>query len=257
MLNPNEKCAVFLDIDGTLIVDSFKIPEENIRAIAKARKKGHMVFVNTGRSLGNIPEELLCQLKVDGIISGSGSLITFDDRVLYKNCLTCALVKRVYEYFYSHREYWAIFEGKKDIYILLGDSEKQDDSRKILREKDDYLQMSDDIIQVVAVGNEPPEEFIELLKDEIGVFRFDDYVDLVVKGCNKATGIEKVLEITGIKRKNTIAIGDSVNDLDMVSYAGIGVAMANSQQCLIDIADYVTEANNEFGVAKAIEKFLL
>ena len=54
MLNKNEKCAVFLDIDGTLLSDSFIIPPENLRAIKAAQEKGHLVFINTGRSWGNI-----------------------------------------------------------------------------------------------------------------------------------------------------------------------------------------------------------
>ena len=57
-------------------------------------------------------------------------------------------------------------------------------------------------------------------------------------------------------RENTIAVGDSNNDYDMLTYAGIGVAMANSQQSILDIADYVTDSNLNCGVAKAIEKFL-
>ena len=50
MVNPENRFAVFLDIDGTLISDSFRIPQENLDAIAAARAKGHMVFINTGRS---------------------------------------------------------------------------------------------------------------------------------------------------------------------------------------------------------------
>ena len=78
-----------------------------------------------------------------------------------------------------------------------------------------------------------------------------------MKGINKATGMEKVLELTGVKKENTIAIGDSNNDFDMITYAGIGVAMANSQQSILDVADYVTASNFDCGVAKAIKKFLL
>ena len=77
------------------------------------------------------------------------------------------------------------------------------------------------------------------------------------KGLNKATGIEKVLELTGIRRENTVAIGDSNNDYDMLNYAGVGVAMANSQQSILDMADYITESNFDNGVAKAINKLLL
>ena len=64
-----EKYAVFLDIDGTLISNSFEIPERNKKAIAAAREKGHMVFINTGRSYCNIPPQLHEQFDVDGIIA--------------------------------------------------------------------------------------------------------------------------------------------------------------------------------------------
>ena len=117
--------------------------------------------------------------------------------------------------------------------------------------------MADDEIQVIAMGVKVPDDFKERFKDEITVFQFDTYADCVIKGVNKATGIEKVLELTGIKKENTIAIGDSNNDFDMINYAGIGVAMANSQQSILDIADYVTASAKDCGVAQAIEKFLL
>ena len=61
----------------------------------------------------------------------------------------------------------------------------------------------------------------------------------------------------GIKRENTVAIGDSNNDYDMITYAGVGVAMANSQQSILDIADYITDSNHNCGVAKAIKDILL
>ncbi len=257
MLNPEERCAVFLDIDGTLISNSYDVPERNKKAIAAAREKGHIVFINTGRSWGNIPDELHSQFNVDGIIAGSGAMITLDGKVIYKNCMSPDLVKRVYEYFYNHREYWVMFEGEKDIYILPNEIRKHQRYQKLFEKEDDYLEMSDDEIQVIAMGIKAPEDFIELFKDEITVFQFDRYADLVAKGLNKAKGIEKVLEITGIKRENTIAIGDSNNDFDMINYAGVGVAMANSQQSILDIADFVTDSDENCGVAKAIEKFLL
>ena len=64
-------------------------------------------------------------------------------------------------------------------------------------------------------------------------------------------------ELTGIKRENTIAVGDSNNDMDMIKFAGVGVAMANAQQSILDVADYVTESAEKCGVAAAIEKLLL
>lgn len=258
MLNPKEKCAVFLDIDGTLLADSFIIPEQNLKAIAAARAKGHMVFINTGRSWGNIPSVLMEQFKeFDGIISGIGSMITVNGETVFKSCMPSSLVKRVMEYVFNHREYWAIFEGLNGVYIVPNEIRKHQDYQILLESSEDYLKICDnDEIHVIAMGKIIPDDFKELFKDDLTVFQFETYADLVVKGLNKAVGIERVLELTGIKRENTIAIGDSNNDYDMLKFAGIGVAMANSQQRILDMADYITDSNLECGVAKAIEKFL-
>lgn len=252
-----EKYAVFLDIDGTLISDSFEIPERNKKAIAAARENGHMVFINTGRSYGNIPPQLHSQFDVDGIIAGSGVMITMGGETVYKKSMSKELVKRLVEYAFEHLEYWYIFEGLKRIYDISIDNEDCSGYKIPLKKPEDYILMNDDEIQVIAMGVKVPEDFKERFKDEITVFQFDTYADCVIKGINKATGIEKVLELTGIKKENTIAIGDSNNDFDMINYAGIGVAMANSQQSILDIADYVTASAKDCGAAQAIEKFLL
>ena len=258
MLNPKEKCAVFLDIDGTLLHDSFIIPQRNIDAINAARAKGHAVFINTGRSWANIPPVLMEQIeKFDGIIAGSGAMVTIGGKTEFRASMSNETLKKFVEYAFDHREFWYIFEGLKSVYILPNGNRKHADFQILLQKTEDYLLMCDDEIQVVAMGKTVSEDFKELFKDELTVFQFDTYADIVVKGLNKAVGIEKVLELTGIKRENTIAIGDSNNDYDMISFAGIGVAMANSQQSILDIADYVTDTNHNCGVAKAIEKFLL
>ncbi len=259
MLNPKEKCAVFLDIDGTLLADSFKIPQRNLDAIAAARAKGHLVFINTGRSLGNIPPVLMEQFRdFDGIISGIGSMIMINGEILYESFMPEDLIKRVMEYVFAHEEYWALFEGKKDVYAISNDIRRKQDYQIPLETPDDFVKICEnDRIQVIAMGKIVPQEFVELFKDELTVFQFETYADLVVKGINKAVGIEKALELTGVKRENTIAVGDSNNDYDMLTYSGIGVAMANSQQSILNIADYVTDSNLNCGVAKAIEKFLL
>ena len=79
----DNRFAVFLDIDGTLISDSFRIPTPNLEAIAAARAKGHMVFINTGRSWGYIPDELREQFNVDGVVAGSGAMIIIDGETVY------------------------------------------------------------------------------------------------------------------------------------------------------------------------------
>lgn len=259
MINSNEKCAVFLDVDGTLLSDSFIIPPENLDAIRKARSKGHMVFINTGRSWGNIPPVLMEQFKdFDGIISGIGSMITINGETVFKSFMPEDIIRRVMEYVFAHSEYWALFEGVNNVYSVPDDERETRDYEVELKSSDYYKNVCDnDSIQVIAMGKIVPDDFRKLFENELTVFQFETYADLVIKGLNKAVGIEKVLEITGIRRENTIAIGDSNNDYDMLKYAGIGVAMANSQQSILDMADYITESNSDNGVAKAINKFLL
>jgi hypothetical protein len=73
---------------------------------------------------------------------------------------------------------------------------------------------------------------------------------------SKGKALLQLAEQMGIKQEETMACGDSGNDLDMIIKAGIGVAMANSEQTVLDAADYVTLSNDEDGVAAAFEKFV-
>ena len=76
-------------------------------------------------------------------------------------------------------------------------------------------------------------------------------------GVNKGAGLLKLGEILGIKREEIMACGDGMNDLKMLKEVGFAVAMANGTKEIREAADYVTAANNEDGVARAIEKFVL
>ena len=69
--------------------------------------------------------------------------------------------------------------------------------------------------------------------------------------------LERFCEITGNTRENMIACGDGFNDISMIKYAGIGVAMANAQDEVKAVADFITASNNDDGVAKVIEKFVM
>lgn len=254
-----KRFAVFLDIDGTLISDSFRITQENLDAIAAARAKGHMVFINTGRSWGNIPNELREQFNVDGVIAGSGSMIILNGKTVFKRKFDAETVRKTAEYFFSHRDCWCVFEGIKTNYIIPNAGYAVREGRQIeLKSIDDLsLFLPDEEIQVIAAGPVVPEEFMDMLSDKMTFFIMRTYADCVIKGCDKAKGIEKVLELTGIKKENTIAVGDSSNDFAMLEYAGISVAMGNSQENILHMADYVTDTAANSGVAKAIKKFLL
>ena len=65
------------------------------------------------------------------------------------------------------------------------------------------------------------------------------------KDVNKAASLDKILPVLGVKREETVCCGDGFNDISMIQYAGVGVAMGNAQQVVKEAADYVTAANDE------------
>lgn len=259
MVNPENRFAVFLDIDGTLISDSFRITQENLDAIAAARAKGHLVFINTGRSWGNVPDELREQLDVDGIVAGSGAMIIMNGETVFKRSYDAETVRKTAEYFFENRDCWCVFEGIKTNYVIANAGYTVREGRQIeLKSIDDLsLFLPDEEIQVIASGSSVPDDFMRMFDSKMTFYTMHTYTDFVIKGCSKADGIERVIGLTGVKRENTIAVGDSNNDLAMLEYAGISVAMGNSQQTVLQTADYVTDTAANSGVAKAITKFLL
>ena len=80
----------------------------------------------------------------------------------------------------------------------------------------------------------------------------DQGVDLILDGGGKVAGIRYVLEQEGILPEECIAFGDAENDMDMLAFVGIGVAMGNAQEHVKDIADYVTADVDDDGIEKAL-----
>ena len=94
---------------------------------------------------------------------------------------------------------------------------------------------------------------------EAQVFRSEPYfLEVLPKNVDKAYCLERLLKILGIKREEMVCCGDGFNDISMIQYAGLGVAMANAQEKVKDVADYITiNSNDEDGIAEVIEKFFL
>jgi hypothetical protein len=81
--------------------------------------------------------------------------------------------------------------------------------------------------------------------------------EVMKKGVSKGRAVEILAGFYGIKQEEIICIGDNENDLSMIEYAGLGIAMENSERILLNSAKHITDTNNKDGVAKAIEKFIL
>lgn len=101
-------------------------------------------------------------------------------------------------------------------------------------------------------------ELVETLGDKLGIFRSEPYfLEIMPNQLNKAKSIDMLLNRLGLNREELIACGDGFNDVHMVEYAGLGVAMANACEPVKQAADFITKSNDEDGVAYVVEKFML
>ena len=250
--------ALFLDIDRTLTSSGFRIPRRNIEALARARGMGHKVFLNTGRSHGNIPQDIFDQIEVDGIISGDGSVVSIGDEIIYSDFMPLDIFEKIAAAVYEDPECWGVFEGLKSSYSVSGRGRLLSKNENECLSLESLLNLCrEDKMQVVAVSGNFNAAVLEDLRREMSVYAFDYYYDSVTKGNNKAKGMRIALDALGIPAENTIAFGDSENDIEMLRAAATGVAVANAQQKVIEIADYTAPSNDEGGVGEAIERFIL
>ncbi len=253
-----EKFALFIDVDRTLTGKNHIIHERNIKAINKARKLGHKVFINTGRSQGNIPEIILNQVEFDGVLSGNGTMVVIGKKQVYSDFMSKDTVAKLAHYCFENKETWAVFEGRLKSYTIANRFRAPSEIEIPVNTVEEYFAISKrDDIQTVATSNNLSNEFLTSLEDEITYFAFDHYYDIVTKGKNKAVSMLKALEILNIPVKNAIAFGDSSNDAQMLKTAGTAVAVANAQEHVKAIADFVSLSNEEGGVGQAIEELLL
>jgi len=276
-----DKYAIFLDIDGTLSgLDG--INPKNLEVIKKVRERGHYVFLNTGRSLSWVTLPNVVDLNdYDGIVSGMGTYILMNGEVIYENLIDEKTLAPIIEHF-SKRNYCFFISGVNESYIAnptqflkkypLIEFDKRDNffekypNSKIQKieifartDKDDE---NSNIAQYISTVRSMG---IKLITDEdkdfiskyLDVYDHGVYIECATKGVTKAKGMEYVTNKLGIPKERTIAMGDSINDIDMLQHAGISVAMANADDEVKAICSMVTTSSDDGGVADALQKLIL
>ena len=251
--------AIFFDVDGTLV--SFRthsIPESTKQAIAAAKAKGIKVFVATGRQyelLNNLED-----LTFDGYVTVNGSIALMDGEIVYSHPIEESDILSLLRYQKEVEEFPCALVHEKDIYInyINEDAEKV---FKLLNFPTPPITPLENIplaptYQLISFFRIEQEERIMNVLPNCTSTRWNDYfTDIVAKGSNKAVGISKVIERLGITREEIMAFGDGGNDLEMLEYAGIGVAMGNASEKTKAAADYITLKVDDGGVAHALKEF--
>ena len=255
--------ALFFDIDGTLV--SFKtlqIPQSTIDAIAAARKNGVKIFISTGRPpqiMNNIGALQECDL-IDGYITMNGSYCYVGDEVIYKNPIRKNNVQMLVDACKANN-YPCIFVGEKEISVCQPNETLRKIFYDFLRVKEFPIVsfeegMSYDSYQLtpffsLEVENELRKQMTEC---EFGRWH-PTFVDITAKGNTKQKGMEHFLEYFGMDVSETMTFGDGGNDVPMLKFAEIGVAMGNANDEVKQMANYVTTSVDEDGIFNALKHF--
>lgn len=247
------KKAVFFDWDGTLSFDGNHISKENQKALRMLQEKGHLAFLCTGRSYAFIPKEAL-EFGFDGIVCGAGSHIIIGDKTIFRVAIPEETVREIFLHFRSDGQ-TCVLEGE-DAMFLINERKPSHTQWPVLKEPEDFDRfVTGHPITKLTLYGEPQEASKILLAKYLSLIVHSYYQEAVLKGCNKATGIEKVLNFCHLSQKDSVSFGDSPNDLDMLRYTALSIVMGNAPEEVKKEADRVTGSAEEHGVAQALEDY--
>lgn len=266
-----------LDLDGTLLTTDKRITPYTKNVLEKVMAQGVEVLVATGRPISAVPKEIL---EIPGmryaLTSNSARVLDLETQeVVQASMLPMETAERfldildhydaIQEIFIDGVAYVRSRElGRVYDYFLnpsmaeyvLNTRVHVEDVRTVLHEK----QLPVDKVHGMFKNEEDMKAAYQEMKDIEGVViasSIGNNWEINKEGTDKGQGLLRLGEMLGIKREEIMACGDGMNDLEMMKAVGFSVAMENGVDAVKEVADYVTQSNDEDGVAKAIEKFVL
>ena len=262
---------IALDMDGTLLNEEKQISPANYEAIQQARENGVKVVLASGRPLVGFKrylEELNLVSEDDYAVAFNGALVQSSEgtEIISKTTLTLEDYKYLYE---------LSKELKVNIHALTESVVIAPKDNKYTRLEAEMNHISSEIIAVEEVAedttivkvmfiDEPEliEEIMDKIPEEVRskytiVRSAPFFLEFLHTSVNKGAGVAALADKLNIKQEEVICIGDAGNDIHMIKYAGLGVAMGNAFPEVKRVANFITKTNEQDGVAHIINKFIL
>lgn len=267
-----------VDLDGTCLNSDIELPLENKKALEAAIEKGVIVIPTTGRTLNIIPEEILEIPGIKYAITSNGAAVynLENKRIIHSRPIPKESLKAIFDVlnnydllvevyingidYIKESQYKKIKEIVPENYwdLFLNDTVSiPDEELDSLIETQDVEKMN---FRIERDKLNKLKEILEILKPIPGlelVYQAEGSGEITSSEASKAEGLAVVANMNGIDCSQIVAIGDSNNDLPMISFAGTGVAMGQAEDHVKEYAQYVTATNDENGVALAIENLIL
>lgn len=270
------KC-IALDLDRTTLNAQGKLSKANEEAIRKAIAKGIHVCIASGRAFDTLPQDVVSIPGIEYAITSNGAAVyrIQDKQCLRSYVLTEQSVKKIleltkdfpvtYEGFirgtaYAAKEYIEdpVKFGATEHAVAYVQSTRhlQDDIVSFLKQHDDEL----DSMDIVVKDEAQKQKVIEVLKAEVQdiyiTSSISQLVEISYKDAGKRSGVKFITEYLGLQPEQVAAFGDADNDIDMLEYAGCGIAMENASKGLLAVADAVTLHHDRDGVSYALKNIL-
>lgn len=262
---------IVLDIDGTLVNSKKEVSENTLRRLIQLQQQGLKIALASGRpSEGVLPyAEQLDLDKYGGYVMGHNGAQIIDVRTretVYSRSFPTQYLQEICDCIKPYRVNISTNEG--DTFIAAGNKNRfttaESEIMKLpLKFVEDFpAYVTFETSKCILAGE--PEDILKLegimseqFKGRFDVYRSEpQYLELVPSGVDKGSSAQWLLEILGFGERQWMAFGDSYNDVTMIKYAGIGVAMGNAPEDIKRQADFITLTNDEDGVVFALDKFI-
>lgn len=272
---PNK--IIFFDIDGTVWDWSEVIPDSTCIAVRELIAGGHLPVICSGRAKSHLLSKSLTDMGFRDMVAACGGYVEADGVILYDNHLDDRQIQKVIELSEECR-LPIVLEGPEYHWISEKGFEKDDFVDRMYKNMGDRavcgLKYSKGMVVNKVAGDilncSDYYKFKSLLEDDFDFIEhglalnvdqnpglednaIQGVYEIVPKGTHKAFGIEKYCEYRGINPKDTIAVGDSANDIEMLETVGYGIAMGNATGHIRDIADYITDDIHNDGLYNAMK----
>lgn len=267
---------IFLDIDGTLTEPGSNIPPVSAQeAVQQARTNGHKVILCSGRNYGMLSP--LLQYGFDGLVGSAGGYIEYGGKVVYDCPMTSEQQNKVLSVFEECGVYRTV-ESKTGSYTdegfkeFLRETARSGGNSELLRWRE-QLEKDLGIRPMSEYCGEPIYKLVFMCRDEKQLqkprqlledeFNFciqdtDPFGimngELINRRFDKGTAVRRLSEYLHIPLEHTIAFGDSMNDLEMIETASLGICMGNGSSALKKIADSVCPPVSENGLHTAFHQ---
>lgn len=267
----NKKVLV-LDIDGTLTNSKKEITPATKEAITDVMKRGHKVILASGRptpGMRRYEQELELE-KYDGYLLSFNGAKAIDCRtgeIVFQRLLPLALVPGLYAFARDNGCGLMTYLGDEAISAFSIDKYVELEARINtipVREVERFVNFVDFDINKCLMTAEPEkaavlvEELQKRYEGRASIYRSEPFfIEIMPENVNKATSLDRMIGSMGKRREDVVCCGDGFNDISMIQYAGVGVAMGNAQDAVKEVADYITAANDEDGIVEVIEKFFV